>query len=469
MKNIFIGLIITVLNLSIQAQNINSYEIFAEFFPNDAKMYNYPVSPEAFLRAHSTIVFLKLTDDDIIFYLHGEFKIDSILVGSKMIEYAAEKVFYYYSYNMVALQVTISSSNVTTDEIKIYYSGFMNPSRARSLSDYMYINKNKGVYLRSYGYSLWFPIFLKSSQDSYKANFKSITIKLPANYKCIVNGELINEFVEKDIYTAIWRPGVKDIVEIQCTAQDYKINSKNNVYVYYLSDKSSSELILDYASQLKKIYSKNLKSINESLPLYIMEMPKYGDISSGNVVGISEKDFNSFNNGLQSKRLIAHELVHPYVYIPVLVNNNFYAFVVEGFPSFFQVYALKRMEGETYNLKEEMKKVEELYLEKRKTGKTQRGNTLPAEKAILNIKFDELGYYKDQFVLNDRVYLFFYTIWNKMGDEKFDNFLQELFRFTSINYEVFEQLILKYIPDYRDNLNIWLNTTNYPEEIQIRN
>jgi hypothetical protein len=460
--------VILALTISLRAQIVNSYEINVEFFPEDAQMYNNPVSPDAFMRAYSLIEFTETNDDEIIFYLHGELDIDSILVDHKKIEYKTEKVLFYYSYNMVALEVTISSTNVITDkELRVYYSGFINPSRARGLSDYMLIDISKGIFLRSYGYSLWFPIFIKQNQDNYDVNFKKVTVRLPADFKCIVAGELVDEFVENDIYLAVWKPGITDITDIQCSAQRYQTVSKENVFVYYISDKSNAEKILDYAIKLKELYSKNLRAVNEAIPLYIMEMPTYGDISSGNVVGVSEKNFCSFDDGLISKLTIAHELVHPYVEIPVSIENPFYAFVVEGFPSFFQAYALKRIDGENYNLDKVMRKVEKSYLEKRRTGKTPRGNKLPVEKAILDIEYNEIGSYKDRFVLRDRVWLFFYDIWNQMGDEKFDVFLIELFLFNFIDYEKFEELILKHLPDYKIKLNIWLNTTDYPDEIKI--
>ena len=364
---------------------------------------------------------------------------------------------------MVALQVTVGSADdMPGKQLSVYYSGFINPSRARGLSDYMYINKNKGIFLRSYGYSLWFPIFIKPNQDTYDADFKNVTVKLPADYKCIVAGELIDERVENDIYTAVWKPWITNITDIQCAAQRYIIISKENVFVYFFSYNPNGEKILDYAIKLKELYSKNLRAVNEAVPLYIMEMPRYADISSGNVVGVSEKNFSSFDDGLISKLTIAHELVHPYVEIPVSIGNPFYAFVVEGFPSFFQAYALKRIDEDAYKLDKVMQGVEKSYLEKRRTGKTRRGNKLPVEKAILDIEYDEIGSYKDRFVLRDRVWLFFYDIWNQMGDKRFDEFLKELFLFNNINYENFEELLLKYIPNYKKKLNTWLNTTDYP-------
>ena len=114
---------------------------------------------------------------------------------------------------------------------------------------------------------------------------------------------------------------------------------------------------------------------------------------------------------------------------------------IEGFPSFFQAYALERTtDCDVYDLNERMKQVEESYIQKRETGKNRRGNKLPTEKAILQISFDEIGSYKDEFVLNDRVWLFFYDLWRQMGDSLFDGFLRELFSFQFIDYKKFEAL-----------------------------
>lgn len=467
MNKLLIGLFLISIALSVQAQTVNSYEINAEFFPDDAQMYSYPVAPEAFMKANASIELSEITDTVIVFYLHGELKIDSVLSTNNKIDYTYDKVLYNYNYSRVALKVMLKTSDINEKSLNVFYSGFFNSSKAGALSNYMHINNNSGVYLRGYGYSLWFPVFIDAYQNSYKADFKKIAIKLPKEFKCIVGGELLEEKIKDNIYTAIWKPGFTDILDIQCTARKFQLNAKDNVYVYYLTNKSSSDKVLEYVIGLRKLYSQNLKSIDETQPLFIMEMPKYGDISSGNVIGIQEALFNTFKTDIRSKLIIAHELVHSYVKIPVEIENPFYAFVVEGFPSFFQVYALKRISGDFYNLNEKMIKVEESYLEKRKTGKTRRGNELPEEKSILNISFDEIGNYKDKFVLSDRTWLFFYNIWEKMGDDKFDMFLKELFAFNSINYESFEELILKYIPGFKEALNIWLNTTEFPQEFNI--
>jgi hypothetical protein len=153
--------------------------------------------------------------------------------------------------------------------------------------------------------------------------------------------------------------------------------------------------------------------------------------------------------------------VHPYVHIPVSKDNPFCALVVEGFPSFFQVYALKRIDR-TFDLDQKMKEIEKQYLAKRER------RDFTKEKPILQITFDEIGNYKDHFVLNDRVWLFFYDLWKEMGDESFDVFLKKLFSWDSINYKRFEGLILEFLPDFKEKLNLWLNTTEYSQAMKIQ-
>lgn len=351
--------------------------------------------------------------------------------------------------------------------MEIYYSGFMNPSRTRALSNYMHINKNSGVYLRAYGYSLWFPVFIEPDDNSYETNFQRVSVNLPAGFKAVVVGKLISETTEENRYTAVWKPGKIDLRDMHCSARNYKSIQKENISVYYTDNHKNAEQILDYTQKLKEFYYENLRKVHDTSSLYIVVLPKYGDISSHNVIGIQTRVYNNFDNDINSKYTIAHELVHPYVHIPVKIENPFSAFVIEGFPSFFDIYALHKLNG--FDLAKYMLQVEKKYKNKKQTGKNQRGNPLPTEKPILEITYDEIGSYKDYFVLSDRVLLFLYHLWIQMGDENYDLFLKELFRFESIDYGKFEALIVKYIPGYEDNLNTWLNTNDYPESIHIIN
>ncbi|MCG8330724.1 MAG: hypothetical protein MI974_23710 [Chitinophagales bacterium] len=470
MKKILTALSILLIGVSAQAQKVSSYEIDVHFFPKDAQMWGYAVSDDAFMRGNTSIEFSEITADVLTFYLHGELKIDSITSGVNHIEYTSEKVLYENNYSLVGLKTSFNTSSITSGKkLRIHYSGFMNPSRARSLSDYMRINKDDGVYLRANYYSLWFPVFLLPDEDDYEVEFKKITLKLPANFKAVVSGELLEEVSGKKYYTAYWKPGLTKMSDIQCTARKYDVISKENLSIYHISNPEQGETIIDFVEQLKTLFSSNLRNIHNTTPLYIIEMPEYGNISSQNVIGISTDVYDQFEDDLYSKRTIAHELVHPYVSIPIAKNDPFSALITEGFPSFFYLYGLERiLSKEDFDLKDYMKRVEKSYIKKKQTGKDRRGNPLPIEKPILKIAFDEIGHYKDLFILPDRASLFLYHLWANMGDQKYDLFLRELFQLDSIDYDKFERLIENYIPNYSNNLNTWLNTTEYPQSLHIK-
>lgn len=470
MKRPFLFILLALTHYA-NAQKVNSYDIDVTFFPEEASMWGYPVSNASFMKGQSIITFETINADSLSFYLHGELKIDSIYSGKNKVSYISNKILYYEDYSLVALKTNIKSSEIVNKELTVYYSGFMNPSRARSLSDYMRINIDEGVFLRAKYYSPWFPLFQEPNEDEYPVNFKKIQITTPSNLKTIISGKLINETCKGITCTTIWYPGRVSTTDIQCTAREYKILSKNGLHVFYTDNKDNGAEILTFTQKLKEIYSSNLKAINDTTAHYIIEMPEYGNISSQNVIGISTDVYENFKEAQYSKLTIAHELVHPFVSIPVEKDKPFAALVIEGFPSFFHLYGMKKIEsqGSSFDLQAYMKRVEESYLSKKNTGTDRRGNKLPKDKPILKITFDEIGEYKDLFILSDRVRLFLYALWVNMGDKKFDAFLGELFKLNGINYQQFEKLITKYIPDYQKDLNIWLNSSEYPDHFHLGN
>jgi hypothetical protein len=337
----------------------------------------------------------------------------------------------------------------------------------------MRIDQEEGVFLRSYGYSLWFPVFIDPGQDTYQTNFIEVKLKLHGEFKAIVAGHKIREIYDNGVTTSIWRPGKIDIFDLQCTARNYQLKSKENINIYYLEGqqtKTKMDDILAFALKIKNFYFRKYKQIDHTESLHILAMPKYGNISNANVIGISPSVLAGFNRRLNARLTIAHELVHPYVKIPISSRDSLFALVVEGFPGFFHLYGLGRvMDKKSFNLEEHMGKIEKAYLRKRQTGQDRGNNNLPPAKPITSIKADEIGSYKDRYVLNDRVRLFLYDLLKEMGDQKFDKFLKELFRLKRINYVKFEQLILRYLPDYKERLNIWLNKTAYPENLSLSN
>ncbi len=469
MKYLFICVAFLGCTLIAKGQQVNNYKINVEFFPEDAQMWGYPVSNTSFMRGNTTVDF-KTYNKTLTFYLHGELKVDSITSGKKSLDFNSEKVFYDNDYSLVATKTTLNTLTDNTEvPLTIYYSGFMNPSSARSTSDYMRIQKDEGVFLRAHYYSAWFPIFLDPEQDDYKANFESVTVTLPKHFKAVVAGELVSETVNNSHYTAVWKPGISEMFEIQCTARPFKQLSKDNLFVNYVGNKANAERIITFAQQLKELYYSKLKNVHSTASLHIVEMPKYGNISSKNVIGISTDVYNNFSKEFFAKSTLAHELVHPYTEIPVANTSPFAALVIEGFPSFFHLYGMNSvLSKDDFNIHNYMLRVEASYVKKKRTGKDRRGNKLPTEKPILDITYDDIGTYKDRFVLSDRVRLFLYHLWTSMGNDNYDKFLNKLFQCTSIDYQQFEKLVTTYLPNYKTTLHLWLRTNEYPKELHLK-
>jgi hypothetical protein len=137
---------------------VESYELDLSFRPDSAA-----------LRGRATVNFDSGSspDDEISFYLHGELEVLDVQRGNgdgTSLPFEQEKVYYHSDYSLVATRVVVDPLKEALTRLLIEYAGPFNPSRARSPSDYMRI-AGDGVYLRSYGYSLWFPVFLEARAD----------------------------------------------------------------------------------------------------------------------------------------------------------------------------------------------------------------------------------------------------------------------------------------------------------------
>jgi hypothetical protein len=95
------------------------------------------------------------------------------------------------------------------------------------------------------------------------------------------------------------------------------------------------------------------------------------------------------------------------------------------------------------------------------------GPALPVEKPIVDIGPDEIGDYKDSLVLGDRAILFQNWLRTTMGVDRFGEFTRELFSSTTGSYAGFRALLQSYLPDAQDDIDLWLETTDYPERLRL--
>jgi hypothetical protein len=407
--------------------------------------------------------------DSIHFYLHGELRVDSLEVGSRVVPVAQENVLYSHDYSLVATRAVFPVGADFAGQFTVYYSGFFNPSKARSPSDYMRIDE-QGVLLRAYGYSLWFPIFLEAAQDSYACDFSDVILRTPEDYTPIFAGERIEEEVRDGQRRSRWRALGLDLFAAQCTAQRFVTTCEGSLCLYHYADSASVNAavgILSFARAMIAEFARRYRSDATSGQYYIMQMPAFGDISSGNVTGITSGVWHDFENQEWSKRALAHELVHSFVHANVRRDDSLYAFAVEGFPSYFHLPVLAGQFGVPW-YDEEMKRVEKEYLRKKETGLGWRDRPVPPEKPLAHISADELSTYKDVFVLDDRALLFLNWLRTEMGSERFQQFVKELFKSDDVTLASFEATVLKYLPASGKTLTLWLRTTAYLDEWRIQ-
>jgi hypothetical protein len=404
----------------------------------------------------------------LVFFLHGELWVDEVRIDGEPAEVAQDLVFYTSDYSAVARRARIDVTGRKAPEtLSIRYSGKLNPSVVQAPSNYMRVDAT-GVFLRSYHYSIWFPTFQDAGKDTYPVDF-DVTVHTPKDFVAVVTGKRLKERVVDGKRISRWRSPQDDPFNIQLTARPFELLREGGFHLYFLRDaesRATAEEILRYSARLEKFYQANYRTRGEDAQLHVVEMPRFGDISSGNMVGISERIWRSFEPASYSGRTLAHELVHPYVQIPLPRDNELYALVVEGFPSFFHLPAMAEIVGSEFYL-QILKRTEDGYLERRLTGLDRRNNPLPTEKPLLALTADDIGTYKDRFVLNDRARLFCNWLRTRMGVETFGEFTRALFARESMNTNQFIALIEDYLPDSGDDLNQWLNTTEYPPHFQL--
>jgi hypothetical protein len=404
----------------------------------------------------------------LTFYLHGELWVDQVTFDGEPVEVIQDSVFYPSDYSLVARRSRIElPGHRLPKQLSIRYSGKFNRSSARSPSDYMRVD-DEGIFLRSYGYSVWFPVFLESREDAEPIDF-DLTVRTPEDLVAVATGERLSETVEDGVRISRWRSVQDDIFNIQLTARPFEHLVDHGSHLYHLRDtdsRASAGKILEFSSRLGEFFRSNYADRGEGGQLHVVQMPKYGDISSGNMVGISDDVWRGFDPASYSGRTLAHELVHAYVQIPVSRDSELYALIIEGFPSFFHLPAMAAIVGEDFYT-EILARTENGYLERRQSGRDRRGRPLPIEKPLLALTADDIGTYKDRFVLNDRARLFCNWLRDRMGVDEFGKFTRELFSKESLDTEGLVATIEAYLADSGDDVSRWLGTTDFPEQFRL--
>jgi hypothetical protein len=412
--------------------------------------------------------------DSLVFYIHSELRTHYVRLGGTDLDFTQETAYYPSSYSGVATKVRIDLKGLSGQrKLLIAYGGMFNPNYSRSPSNYMRID-TEGAYLRGYGYSLWFPVFLEASKTPYVTDFENVKIITPRPFVGVFTGQRLEESTDDGQRISDWKAINTAVTDVQLSIRPYIVQEKDAIYLYYLANEKSEASagdILQFVSRLKDLYSSQFKEIKTTPQLHIAELPNFASgISSGNMIGMTSgqwQDFSLEGEEDNLKLLVAHELVHTYVHVPTQRQDPISALAVEGFPSYFHLPVLAEIMGESWYRKY-MQMVEESYLRKKETHMTARGDALPVEKPILSLTYDDIGTYKDTFILNDRVRLFLNFIRDELGKDAFKKFTRELCHMPRLTVPLFKQIISQYLPGRDQDISIWLETDEYPERFHLR-
>lgn len=439
---------------------VSSYTLDIEFQPQQSS-----------LQGQADITFTgPLEKGNHVFYLHGELEVESLSINGKAVDFETESVFYGSSYALVADKVIFELAEAVADaELTVAYRGYFHPSSARSPSDYMRIDED-GVFLRAWGYSLWFPVFLDDGEDVHRVDFPSVRFKVPATYELVFIGDKTSEQRTPRYATTTWRADDALLWDPQVTARAFRRLEAGIVTIYHLdSDEShrAAGSVAAFTQSLLAYYREHYRLDAGVDRLYLLEMPRYGDISSHNMVGVSSDTFRSFDTAVYAKRTIAHELVHPFVSVQTDRSDALWSLAIEGFPSFFHLPALRQMLGGSF-YDQFMLKVQDYYLNNKGVEKDRWGNTRPPERPLMEISADQMSRYKDDYILWGRTKLFFNYLLRQMGEEAFSNFASDLFARTELTETGFVALCKQYLPGKAAQIDTWLYSNDFPDGFRIR-
>lgn len=402
--------------------------------------------------------------DTLVFLLHGELRVDSVAVGGEAVAFTQAPRFWELDYALVANEVRVPLVGLDLSHgVTVRYAGPMHASRARSPSDYMRIDAD-GAALRGYFYSPWFPV-RDERMDPQPISFERVEIDTPETFTAVFSGDRLEERVEGGRRVSAWRAPDLPPADAQLTTRRWMRVEGEGVTLYTLPDSGSlaaTDGLLATVEAWQDFYRSHYGLPRGGAELHVLEMPRFGDIASGNVIGIARDGWTGFDPGSWQGRTLAHEMVHAYVQVATPSDDPLYALVIEGFPSYFHLPALEMTLGSGW-YRSWITATDSAYVERRRSGRGRRGAALPAEKPIDRIAPEEIGAYKDAFVLNDRVPLFLDWVRRRLGDEAFFAWARETFARDTLSRGAFvASLEPRLGGGGAEELRLWLSTTEYP-------
>ena len=457
LRTLLVALIIAIAPTASGEIVADSYEIDVSYDPASATLDG---------EAHVTFAG-EPTGGVIEFYLSDTLHVSGVSAGGAPAPFSQEIAPYTFNYTTRANRVRVVANDLT-DGLTISYGGQMPASSERSPSDYMRVDAD-GVFLRAYAYSLWFPIFAEPEEDPPAVDLRSIAVTAPVRFRSVVVGDRISRTVRAGHAREVWRAEDVSLFDAQLTIRPFVVIGQEPVFVYALESaesRAAAERIAAASGVLLAYYRSHYRESAGAHPTYVVELPEFGDIASGNVIGVQESGWNELSADSAEIVTLAHELVHAYVQGRTPREDRLYALSMEGFPSYFHWLALAALRNDPTVYESRMDRVQVRYLERRQTGLDYRGEPLPPEKPLLQMTADDIGLFKDRFVLNDRALLFWDHLRRTIGASRFDELVRDMCQRDRLTADDFLALLQSRAPEFMADAHLWLETTEFPDRLR---
>jgi hypothetical protein len=193
------------------AQTAVSYDIDLSYAPDTASIQA------------SAVVGVDGSHDAIDLYLHDELRVTAVLIDGQPTPFFQQVAPYPFEYTLNANRVhVLTRGRDLSGGIRVIYIGRFSPSAARSPSDYMRVDA-EGVFLRAYGYSLWFPVLAESGEDPPPVEVARARITSPARYHAVFVGEEVSRTIRHDTAISTWRAEDLNLFDAQLSLRPYRV------------------------------------------------------------------------------------------------------------------------------------------------------------------------------------------------------------------------------------------------------
>jgi hypothetical protein len=376
---------------------------------------------------------------ELRFFLHPELRLRSVTDSTgRDLTFAIELIAAPFSITLSAFQVTVSRQLEpgAAATLEFAYDGWLNPSGIRAARDESYSDSFLGVradvaFLRSVGYTFWFP----SPHADYAglndlADYR-LELDIPDRFRPIAFGVLLSEQTADGRNVSVWQTRRPINLLAPCIFLDkWVVTETGTLRLCYHGDPQSKEAARAYAKVAEPLlaffrghYSAGLAIPDAPMAFAELNIPM-GAYAAPGVVGLSRDGFLEILTADQETQYglfswLGHEMVHEYVLTPTDLAAKGQAIIQDGFALYCHLPGLWRVLGEEFE-QWDLRRRWRSYEEGLDTGRLS-GTPVPPHVPLAEITLEQYyAGYKDFWLTDDKLQIILHRLQRHVvGDKAF--------------------------------------------------